>query len=87
LIENNLCTMVDRVLVVDVSESSQITRTMTRDNISLQEVNAILASQTNRTARLEVANEVINNDNTCLEEIKNLVLSLDKKYLALTKMV
>ena len=87
LIENNLLTMVDRVLVVDVSESTQITRTMTRDNISLQEVNAILASQTNRTARLEVANEVINNDNTCLEEIKNLVLSLDKKYLALTKMV
>ena len=87
LIENNLLTMVNRVLVVDVSESTQITRTMTRDNISLQEVNAILASQTNRTARLEVANEVINNDNTCLEEIKNLVLSLDKKYLALTKMV
>ncbi|MFQ3277635.1 MAG: dephospho-CoA kinase [Colwellia sp.] len=87
LIENNLLTMVNRVLVVDVSELTQITRTMTRDNISLQEVNAILISQTDRATRLKLANEVINNDNTPLDEIKNLVISLDKKYLALTKMV
>ena len=87
LIENNLLAIVNRVLVVDVNESTQITRTMTRDHSSLQEVEAILASQTNRTKRLAVADDVINNDTTNLDEVKKLVLTLDKKYLALTKMV
>ncbi|PKG85352.1 dephospho-CoA kinase [Colwellia sp. 75C3] len=87
LIENNLLAMVNRVLVIDVSESTQIARTMTRDNSSLQEVKAILASQTSRDKRLGVADDVIKNDTTDLEEVKKLVMSLDKKYLTLTKMV
>jgi dephospho-CoA kinase len=87
LIENNLLSLVSRVLVVDVNESTQIVRTMTRDNSSLQEVKAILASQTNQAKRLAVADDVINNDMTNLEEIQRIVISLHKKYLALTKMV
>jgi dephospho-CoA kinase len=87
LIENNLLAVVNRVLVVDVNESTQIARTMTRDNSSLQEVKSILASQTNQAKRLAVANDIINNDNTNREEIEEIVISLHKKYLALTKMV
>jgi dephospho-CoA kinase len=86
LIENNLLSIVNRVLVVDVNESTQIARTMTRDNSSLQEVKSILASQTNRTKRLAVANDIINNDSTKLEDVQEIVISLDKKYLTLTKM-
>lgn len=86
LIENNLLSIVNRVLVVDVNESTQIARTMARDNSSLQEVKSILASQTNRTKRLEVASDIINNDSTKLEEVQEIVISLDKKYLTLTKM-
>ncbi len=87
LIENNLLALVDQVLVVDVTESTQIQRTMQRDNSNLVEVKAILASQTNRSKRLAAANDVINNDTTKLEDIQKIVISLDKKYLALTKMV
>ena len=85
LIENNLLELVDRVLIVDVSETTQITRTLLRDSSCAQEVKAIIASQTNRAARIKVADDIISNDNSPLSEIKAAVLSLDKKYLALTK--
>ena len=87
LIENNLLHLVNRVLVIDVSEETQLERTMHRDSSSLKEVKAILASQTSRSERLAVANDVINNDKASLSEIKAMVLSLDKKYLALTTML
>jgi len=87
LIENNLLPLVDRVLVVDVSEATQLARTIQRDNTSLTEVKAILASQITRTKRLAVADDVINNDTIKLAEVKEIVLLLDKKYLALTTVV
>lgn len=87
LIENNLLSLVNRVLVIDVSENTQIARTMRRDTSSLPEVKAILASQSSRAERLEVADDVINNDAASLADIKSLVITLDKKYLTLTKML
>ncbi|WP_057832660.1 dephospho-CoA kinase [Colwellia sp. TT2012] len=87
LIENNLLALVNRILVLDVSEATQVARTMLRDNSSVAEVKAILASQTNRAKRLAVADDVIKNDDVSLTEIKKIVLSLDKKYLALTTML
>jgi dephospho-CoA kinase len=87
LIENNLLELVDRVLIVDVSETTQISRTLLRDNSSEQEIKAIIASQTNRTARVNAADDIINNDNSPLSEIKTAVMSLNEKYFALTKMV
>ena len=87
LIENNLLELIDRLLIVDVSETTQISRTLLRDCSSEQEVKAIMASQTNREARVNIADDIINNNDSSLSEIKTAVLSLDKKYLALTKMV
>ena len=87
LIENNLLELVDRVLIVDVSETTQVTRTLLRDSSSAQEIKAIIASQTSRAARVEVADDIIDNDDSSLSEIQAAVLSLDKKYLTLTKMV
>ena len=87
LIENNLLSLVNHVLVIDVSEATQIARTIKRDNSSLKEIKSILASQTNRTKRIAVADDVINNDDVNLADIEKSVLYLDKKYLTLTKMV
>ncbi len=87
LIENDLLELIDRVLIVDVSETTQISRTLQRDCSSEQEVKAIIASQTSRESRAKVADDIINNDDSSLSEIKTAVLSLDKKYLTLTKMV
>jgi len=87
LIENNLIPLVDRVLVVDVIESTQLKRAMLRDSNSEKEIKAIIASQTNRASRVQVADDVINNDDSSLSEIEAAVLTLHKKYLTLTKMV
>ncbi|WP_019027191.1 dephospho-CoA kinase [Colwellia piezophila] len=87
LIENNLQHLVNRVLVIDVSESTQTKRTMQRDNNSIAQVKAILASQTTRANRLNHADDIITNDDVSLACIKEAVTSLDKKYLALTKML
>jgi dephospho-CoA kinase len=87
LIENNLVSLVDRVLVVDVSKARQIQRTITRDNSHLTEVNAIIASQTSRTQRLKIADDVIDNDNISQLILQETVTALHKKYLNLTKIV
>ena len=87
LIENNLLEMVDRVLIVDLSEATQLSRTLLRDSSSTKEIRAIMASQTNREVRIQAADDIINNDDSSLAEIKAAVLALNQKYLTLTKMV
>jgi len=87
LIENNLLALVDRVLIVDVSEATQLSRTLLRDSSSATEIKAIIASQTSREARTQAADDIINNDASSLAEIKTAVLTLNQKYLTLTKMV
>jgi len=87
LIENNLLPLVDRVLVIDVSEATQLQRAMQRDNNSAKEIKAIITSQTDRVTRKEAADDVINNDTLSLSAVNTSVIALDKKYLALTKMV
>lgn len=87
LVENNLLALVDRVLVIDVTEKTQLQRTILRDNNSIQQVESIIASQTSRVERLNAADDIINNDNSTLASIEKTVLALDKKYLNLTKMV
>jgi dephospho-CoA kinase len=83
LIENNLIPLVNRVLVVDVSEESQISRTTTRDNNSVKQVQSIIASQVSREIRQARADELLNNDNLSLEELKISVANLHQHYLAL----
>jgi dephospho-CoA kinase len=87
LIENNLLQLVNRVLVVDVSEATQLQRAMRRDDNSAQEIKAIIASQTDRSTRVQAADDIINNDDGPLSAIESAVIALDKKYLTLTKMV
>ncbi|RKQ40063.1 dephospho-CoA kinase [Enterobacter sp. R1(2018)] len=62
LVENHLQRKADRVLVVDVSPEIQIARTISRDNVSRQHAEQIVAAQATREERLAVADDVINND-------------------------
>jgi dephospho-CoA kinase len=85
LIENNLLPLVDRLIVIDVAEASQIQRTMKRDNSTLTEVKAILASQTTRTERLSAADYIIDNNNSTLLSLNKCIVALHQKLLNLTK--
>ncbi|MBL4765292.1 MAG: dephospho-CoA kinase [Colwellia sp.] len=83
LIENNLITLVNRVLVIDVSETTQISRTTARDNNSVEQVQAIIASQASRKIKQEYADDLLNNDNNTLKELKVAVDKLHHSYLTM----
>ncbi|WP_413111099.1 dephospho-CoA kinase [Thaumasiovibrio sp. DFM-14] len=80
LVENGLQIMADRVLVVDVSEETQIARTVQRDSVDMTQVKQILASQASRAERLAVADDVINNDDQPLT-LEQQVAKLHQRYL------
>lgn len=73
---------VDRILVVDVSEETQISRTQQRDHLSQVAIDRILQNQVRRDKRLAAADEVIDND-TDLATLKQRVQALHEKYLQL----
>ena len=83
LIENNLTTLVNRLLVVDVSVSTQIARTTQRDNNSIEQVQAIIDSQIDRQARIAKADDVINNDHSSIAKLGIAVAKLHQTYLDL----
>lgn len=56
-----------RILVVDCTEEDQISRVMSRNRLSRQEVEAIMASQATRAERLSIANDVIHNQANLIE--------------------
>jgi dephospho-CoA kinase len=73
---------VDRILVVDVPEETQILRLVLRDGIEEDLAARILASQAPRVARLALADDVIENSDpeVALDE---QVATLHQRYLAL----
>ena len=80
LVENQLHTKADRVLVVDVSPETQISRTMARDGVTREHAEHILAAQATREARLAVADDVIDN-NGAPDAIASDVARLHEAYL------
>lgn len=81
LIETGQNVICDRVLVVDVPESLQIERTMSRDNNSAEQVRNIMAAQAKREDRLAAADDVIVNDRD-LAHLDREVARLHEIYLA-----
>jgi dephospho-CoA kinase len=71
---------VDRILVVDVPEETQILRLVVRDGIEEDLAARILASQASRAARLALADEVIENSGP-EAELDDQVATLHRRYL------
>lgn len=82
LLETGQNKMCHRVLLVDVPEALQVTRTQIRDDTSGAAVKAIMEQQMSRTQRLALADDVIVNDGT-LPELYDAVGKLHTKYLTL----
>jgi len=80
--ESTRWSWVDRVLVVDVAESVQIERVISRDRIDRNQAEAILAAQATREQRLALAIDVIDNSGG-LKELDSQVEALHRKYLEL----
>ncbi len=81
LVETGMNEMMDRTLVVDCSEETQIKRLIHRDKITLGEAKSILRNQTNRSTRLKAADDlIVNEKNVTLNELEKEVLELNKRY-------
>ena len=79
------CETVTRILVIDCNEEYQISRTVSRDGLSKEDVRTIMATQKPRQERLNQADDVIVNDtdiSSLQEKVKlqhNIYLSLLQK--------
>lgn len=72
----------DRVLVVDCDESTQLERLITRDTENETQARRIIAAQAGREERLAIADDVIGNDGD-LEKTRRDVQRLHQLYLRL----
>ena len=80
LLESGQSSFADYVVVVDVPESVQLSRTMTRDDNSEQLVKSIMAVQLDRETRLARSDTSISNEGT-LEELHTRVDALHTDLL------
>lgn len=72
--------LVQRVLVVDCDERTQVERVTGRCNMSESEVRAIIASQISRADRLQLADDVIHND-AGLDSLAGQVAALHQRFV------
>lgn len=82
LLETHSQNEVDRILVVDCPESTQIERTMARDNMTEAEVKNLMKTQVSREERLLAAHDIIEN-NLGLEDLSQQVKDLHHYYLSI----
>jgi dephospho-CoA kinase len=71
--------LIDRVLVVDCDEASQLRRIVSRDGLDEAQARAILAAQASREQRLAAADDVLENQGP-VEALCGKVAALHEKY-------
>lgn len=81
LVESSSRSRVDRVLVVDADEATQMRRLQARDGSTLAEARALLAAQADRATRRAAADDVISNEGD-LKMLAAQVERLHGAYLA-----
>lgn len=79
LLEGNLQFMVDKVLLVYVDEQTQLKRLMERNQYSKEEALARIHSQMPLEKKVELSDEIINNNGT-LEETKRQLNEILEKW-------
>jgi dephospho-CoA kinase len=84
LVEHNLKSSVDRVLLVDCPEQLQLRRVQVRDGVTLAQAQSVLAAQASRAARLSAADDVIVNDGD-LARLRDAVEALHARYSTLAR--
>ena len=84
LLENKLDKYCQRVLIVDLPESLQIERSVSRDQKSEEQIRAIIKAQISRNDRLQKADDIILNDKDFDHLFKQAQI-FHEQYLELSK--
>ncbi len=82
LFESPIKAEMDRIVVVDCEEETQIERLILRDNESRDQACRILAAQANREERLSIADDIVRNDGD-LDSARERVQTLHGIYMEL----
>ena len=80
LIESGQRALVDRMLLIDVPEGVQRACVAARDHLDVEQVDRILAAQTDRATRLRETDDTIRNDKG-LAQLQDAVEVMHRKYL------
>ena len=84
LLEKGKAIKVDRILIVDMSESLQEERLIKRDQLSKEQAHSILKAQLTRSERLRHADDIIINDGD-FDKLELQIKTLHKKYMRLSQ--
>ena len=84
LIETGQTDQVDHILVVDCPEEIQIQRIRQRDNRDEQQIQKILAAQSSRQTRLDMADDVIENQGD-ISDLDAKIEKLHQKFLLMSQ--
>jgi dephospho-CoA kinase len=84
LAESPMRQFMDRVLVVDCSEETQLQRLLDRDAETEEQARRMIAAQASREERLGIADDVIDNNGTVADTARQ-VERLHRQYLALAR--
>ncbi len=71
---------IDRVLVIDCDEKTQIERVKKRSNLTEDEIKQIISLQTPRKDRLSIADDVIEN-NRSVAKLREKIQAIHQKYI------
>ena len=82
LLESGNYDFVDRILVIDVPEKTQLSRIMHRDGSSENLARQIMNTQVSRDERLRQADDILDNNND-LGSLEKQIENLHEKYLRL----
>jgi dephospho-CoA kinase len=86
LIETEMTSFVDRILVVDCPVETQIARVKLRDQLSNERILSIISSQAPHKTRLAYADDTIDNSNSPTQ-LAEQVKKLHNKYLLLADLM
>ena len=81
LLEGELHSLTDRVLIIDCEETTQLTRASQRDNTKEEAIKKIMQQQLSRSERIAKADDIINNDGS----LNELHQAVDNYHLQLLK--
>lgn len=73
-------TIIDRILVIDCEEKTQINRVKRRSHLNETEIKQIIQAQTPHQVRQSMADDLISNDGN-LEELCQKIENLHQKYI------
>ena len=84
IFEANQQDLVDRILVIDAAEDTQVQRVAARSSLADDEIRKIIAAQIGRNVRLRQAHDVITNEGE-LEQLEERVDAFHTRYLDLAR--